>query len=114
MSLLPYDDNLKHIQRQKAGTPVRDSMPMVEVAAEFRSMTRPNAAVLEKNSYGSSSGNAQLPQLAESMALVAGGPLQPEPKCVATAWNEGRRTSRGGGTHTPSASNREAMGGTVS
>ena len=60
MSLLPYDDNLKHIQRQKAATPVRDSMPMVEVAAEFRSMTRPNAAVLEKNSYGSSSGNAQL------------------------------------------------------
>ena len=60
VSVLPYDDNIKNIQRQKAATPVRESMPLHDVFAEFRTATRPNAVVLEKNSYGSSTGSAQV------------------------------------------------------
>ena len=59
ISLLPYDEDLNCIMRQKAATPVRQAMCAEELAKEMKSMAKPNAVVGERTSVGMADVNAQ-------------------------------------------------------
>eukprot|EP00435_Cladocopium_sp_Y103_P031622 s1345_g8.t1 len=59
VALLPYDNDLNRIMRQKAATPVREEMAADELAAELKDMMKPNAVVAEKTSVGLIDVNAQ-------------------------------------------------------
>ena len=59
VAILPYDDDLNRIMRQKAATPVRQEMGADELAREMKSMTKPNAVVGERTSNGMIDVNAQ-------------------------------------------------------
>ena len=59
VALLPHDNDLDDVQRQKAATPVREYLSVEEVHAEFAAMCKPNAVVNERTSAGFGDENAQ-------------------------------------------------------
>ena len=59
IAVLPYDNDLENVQRQKAATPVRDNLTLEAVAEELNGMCKPNAVVNEKSSAGIGDTNAQ-------------------------------------------------------
>ena len=70
IAVLPYDDDLANVQRQKAATPVRENLTLEGVAEELGNMCKPNAVVNEKSSGGIGDTNAQ--QVAALEALQRG------------------------------------------
>ena len=58
IALLGYDNDLDNIQRQKAATPVRESMSAEELEKDFASTLKPNAVVGERTSAGMCDTNA--------------------------------------------------------
>lgn len=59
MAILPYDNDLNRVMRQKAATPVREEMAVEDLAVELKDMMKPNAVVAEKTSVGLIDVNAQ-------------------------------------------------------
>ena len=59
VAMLPYDEDLNCIMRQKAATPVRQEMCAEDLAEEIKSMAKPNAVVGERTSVGMADVNAQ-------------------------------------------------------
>ena len=59
IAVLPYDNDLQNVQRQKAATPVRENLTLEAVAEELGDMCKPNAVVSEKSSAGIGDMNAQ-------------------------------------------------------
>ena len=74
VALLPYDQDLNCIMRQKAATPVRQDMPAEELAAEMKSMAKPNAVVGERTSVGMADVNAQHVSALQATAAQSQGP----------------------------------------
>ena len=59
VAILPHDDDLSQVLRQKAAAPVREHLTLDAVAKEFAYMCKPNAVVNEKTSAGAGDVNAQ-------------------------------------------------------
>lgn len=59
VAILPHDEDLDNVLRQKAATPVREHLTVEAVATEFAHMCKPNAVVNEKSSAGMGDVNAQ-------------------------------------------------------
>ena len=59
VAILPHDPDLEYLQPQKVATPVPESMPPAQAAAELGAWLKPNAVVCEKSSVGSGDLNAQ-------------------------------------------------------
>ena len=59
VTLLPHDEDLSNVLRQKAATPARGAMSLEAVAEELGPMCKPNAVVNEKSSAGMGDVNAQ-------------------------------------------------------
>ena len=59
VAILPHDPDLDYLQPQKVATPVPESMPPAQAAAELGAWLKPNAVVCEKSSVGSGDLNAQ-------------------------------------------------------
>jgi len=59
VAILPHDEDLSNVLRQKAATPVRENLTLDAVATEFAYMCKPNAVVNEKSSAGMGDANAQ-------------------------------------------------------
>ena len=59
IALLPHDDDLENVQRQKAATPVRNLLEPREVQQEFAHACKPNAVVNERTAAGFGDENAQ-------------------------------------------------------
>lgn len=59
VTLLPHDEDLSNVLRQKAATPARGTMSLEAVAEELGPMCKPNAVVNEKSSAGMGDVNAQ-------------------------------------------------------
>ena len=59
VAILPYDNDLNRIMRQKAATPVREEMAVDDLAVELKDMMKPNVVVAEKTSVGLTDVNAQ-------------------------------------------------------
>ena len=70
IAVLPYDDDLANVRRQKAATPVRENLTLEGVAEELGEMCKPNAVVNENSSGGIGDTNAQ--QVAALEALQRG------------------------------------------
>ena len=68
IALLPEDNNLQDIQRQKAATPYRDNMTEDQLQQEFATMCKPNAVVGERTSAGFGDINAQQVSALEAIA----------------------------------------------
>ena len=68
IALLPEDNNLQDIQRQKAATPYRDNMTEEQLREEFATMCKPNAVVGERTSAGFGDINAQQVSALEAVA----------------------------------------------
>ncbi len=71
VAVLPYDNDLQNVQRQKAATPVRENLTLEALAEELSGMCKPNAVVNEKSSAGIGDTNAQ--QVAALEALQRDG-----------------------------------------
>ena len=72
VAILPHDPDLEYLQPQKVATPVPESMPPAQAAAELGAWLKPNAVVCEKSSVGSGDLNAQ--QLATLEATASPDP----------------------------------------
>ena len=59
VAILPHDEDLRNVLRQKAATPVREHLTLDAVATEFAHMCKPNAVVNEKSCAGMGDVNAQ-------------------------------------------------------
>ena len=74
VAMLPYDEDLNCIMRQKAATPVRQEMCADELAEEMKSMAKPNAVVGERTSLGMADVNAQHVSALQATAARSQGP----------------------------------------
>ena len=74
VALLPYDEDLNCIMRQKAATPVRQEMCADDLAEEMKSMAKPNAVVGERTSVGMADVNAQHVSALQATAARSQGP----------------------------------------
>ena len=73
IAVLPVDNALNQIIRQKAATPVREAMPSHDLAQEFRHMMKPNAVVAEKTSVGLTDVNASHVSALQATATKSSG-----------------------------------------
>ena len=78
VAMLPYDQDLNCIMRQKAATPVRQEMCADDLAEEMKSMAKPNAVVGERTSVGMADVNAQHVSALQATAARSQGPEKDE------------------------------------
>ena len=74
VAMLPYDEDLNCIMRQKAATPVRQEMCADDLAEEMKSMAKPNAVVGERTRVGMADVNAQHVSALQATAARSQGP----------------------------------------
>ena len=82
IAVLPLDNALNQIIRQKAATPVREAMPQ-----EFRHMMKPNAVVAEKTSVGLTDVNASHVSALQATATKSSGDGEEVPEYVLRTGN---------------------------
>ena len=88
IAVLPLDDGLNQIMRQKAATLVRGEMPSHELAEEFRHMMKPNAVVADKTSVGLADVNASHVSALQATATKGASEGQEVPEYVLRTGNK--------------------------
>ena len=74
VAMLPYDENLNFIMRQKAATPVCQEMCADDLAEEKKIMAKPNAVVRERTSVGMAEANLQHVSALQAATARSHGP----------------------------------------